>query len=189
MKNFIIEGLDRLGKDLLIENIQHRLGYKMVCHRSKPLALELYAHDKDNSLMTYQKECFSNDMSLLWVAENNFSLAGIIFNRSWIGEFVYGPIYRGYSAEYIFELEHFYALEKMRHTCLILLTEDFSKSAHFVDDGLSFDVTKRQQEQNRFEHAFERSRIPFKRKVCVTAENGKFRDAQEILNEVLSVGE
>lgn len=188
MKNFIIEGLDRLGKDLLIENIQHRLGYKMVCHRSKPKALQRYMQ-YDNCLMTYQKKCFANDMRLLWMSEENVSFNGVIFNRSWIGEFVYGPIYRGYSAEYIFELENFYYLEKMKETCLILLTEDFNKSAHFVDDGLSFDVTKRQQEQSHFEHAYERSRIPFKRKVCVTAENGKFRDAQEILNEVLSVGE
>lgn len=183
MKNFIIEGLDRLGKDTLIKNIQHKTGYKMVCHRSKPLALDCYRKE-NNSLLRFQHECFVNDMRLLWMSEDTSAFDGVIFNRSWLGEFVYAPMYRGYSAEYIFDYENAYSLEKLKQTTLVLLTEDFSKSKHFVDDGLSFDISKRVEEQNSFELAFERSRIPCKKKISVTADNGSFKDPLSILSEV-----
>ena len=38
-------------------------------------------------------------------------------------------------------------LDDLPDTRLILLTEDFSVSKHFVDDGESFDITKREKEQ------------------------------------------
>jgi thymidylate kinase len=170
--NFIIEGLDRLGKSTLIENIQQDLGLYTVVHCGKPKKLKCL----DNSLEKYQVEVFLNMFQLL---TNSFRL---IYDRGHLGELVYAPLYRGYSGEYVFKIEEVFPLSDTR---LILLTEDFSRSKHFVDDGLSFDVTKRREEQERFIKAYHMSTLKDKRIVNVTADDGNFRDQMDILREVL----
>lgn len=206
MTTFIIEGLDRLGKSTLIKGIQNELGYHMQFHRQKPELLDIYLEDeyhsynsitvnedrKRSALHTYQIKCFVQDMNLIVHADsigvgsgqNKF---GIIFDRSWIGEAVYASLYRGYNGDYVFDLEQHFNIAKS-NAILILLTEDFAKSNHFDDDGESFDITKREQEQEAFIKAFNRSRIPNKKMICVTdPETGGFRNAHDILQEVLKL--
>lgn len=186
IKNFVIESLDRLGKDTLVSGILDTYGYKLVCHRSKPITLKKYQSQSINHLFRYQHDCFNNDMNLLHANEKSSSLSGVIFNRSWLGESVYAPLYRGYEGTYVFDLEKQNAVNELTSTRLILLIEDFSKSQHFVDDGLSFDITKREQEQNLFLIAFERSMIADKKMICVTGEDGKFRPISEILKDAIN---
>jgi hypothetical protein len=68
---------------------------------------------------------------------NNEDNINMIFNRSHLGESVYSPLYRGYSGDYIFDIEKKYA-EKLRSKLyLITLTND----PHTIlkrDDGKSF---------------------------------------------------
>lgn len=186
--NFICEGLDRLGKDSLIAGIKNACGYYNVLHRSKPEMLDAYKKaagtQGTSAAFLYQRDCFSSDMALLWAAEQ--SNIPIIFNRSWIGEAVYADIYRGYSGAYVFDLEMATGVENLIDTRLILLTENFSISKHFVDDGLSFDPTKRRQEQDMFIAAFNRSLISNKKMICVTGSDGQFRPRQDILAEALA---
>jgi len=184
--NFLIEGLDRLGKDTLIDGLLNRYGYAEVHHRKKPLSLSFYnnfATPNRSGLQLYQSSCFKHDMQLLKVSE----LCGIknIFNRAWLGEAVYSNLYRGYDGNYVFELENECDLHKLQSTRLILLIEDFNTSKHFVDDGDSFDISKRVEEQDMFVRAFDKSLIKDKRIVCVTDfRTGQFKSKEQILEEV-----
>lgn len=191
--NFIYEGIDRLGKDSLIKNLINELGFYQVLHRTKPESLDYYLQEaKDNKLenlknaelFLYQRACFSQDMALLNIAE--LSKLNIIFNRGWLGEAVYAPLYRGYSGEYVFELEKIAGIDKLSNTRLILLTEDFSKATHFLDDGNSLGTTeKRAEEQEMFLQAFNKSLLSDKKIICVTGADGTFRAKEDILKEAL----
>ena len=61
----------------------------------------------------------------------------IIFNRSHLGETVYSPLYRGYSGDYVFDIEKKYVNYLRENLYLITLIND----PHIIwnrDDGKSF---------------------------------------------------
>jgi hypothetical protein len=156
VNKFLIEGLDRLGKDTLISGIQHARGFHQVIHYSKPLELRCYepcptgmtaAEMKQVSLLQYQTNSFRTMFSLL----RDAVYAPLIMNRAHLGERVYAPLYRGYSGDYVFNLEVNFGMRENRSVRLILLTEDFRTSKHFSSDGESFDDDKRQIEQELFQ--------------------------------------
>jgi len=175
VKNLMIEGLDRLGKDTLIEGIQSLLGYHQVLHYSKPMALKKYLND----LQMYQRVSFTVMFDLL----NSYHR--IICNRAHLGECVYAPLYRGYDGNYVFDIEDKFDTSNTR---LILLTEDFKIARHFVDDGLSLGaIENREREQNMFIEAFEKSTIEDKRIICVTDEKlGGFKPKHRVLELALA---
>jgi len=187
---YAIEGLDRLGKSSLIQGIRNKLGYFEVVHFSKPQVLEAYeftkpldfGQSKNFPLQHYQAESFRNSM----VIAN--SGARVIFDRWHLGEYVYAPMYRGYSGDYVFDQERWAELHLKNHIKLILLVEDFSVSSHFVDDGLSLgSVENRKHEQELFVEAFNKSCVRNKKIICVTnPDNGKFKHKDEILAEALA---
>ena len=190
-KVYAIEGLDALGKSTLIQNIMGKFGFYQTIHFSKPpktppplysssFVQKLMYDDNDYTpVKGYQADCFSNSMVLAK------SGAKIIFDRWHLGECVYAPMYRGYSGDYVFVLEHVHALDVRNDIRLILLTEDFEKSNHFVDDGLSLgDEEARVHEQNLFIAAFNKSTILDKKMICVTdPATGQFKSQEEILRE------
>lgn len=187
---YLIEGLDRLGKDTLINGILNTRGYHQVLHFSKPQYLTCYepcptgmsaAEMKSEALFKYQERSFRTMFSML----RDATYAHIICNRAHLGECVYAPLYRGYAGEYVFDIERS-LMKDVHSTRLILLTEDFKISQHFVDDGESFDITKREKEQEMFLAAFEKSCISDKRVICVTDSTGGFRPKEQILAEVLA---
>jgi thymidylate kinase len=113
--------------------------------------------------------------------------ARIICDRTHLGEVVYAPIYRGYSGDFIFNLEEQFNVTGITGVRLILLTEDFSMARHFVDDGKSFDNSNRADEQDMFIRAFNESTVDDKRIICVTnPETGEFKDRELILKEALA---
>ena len=184
---YIIEGLDRLGKSTLVSSIQNELGFFQSIHFGKPQLLKFY-ETKDNdgfvsngkSAFLYQRASFDNMFRIL------NSTARVIFDRAHLGECVYSPIYRNYSGDYVYDLERDHGMASNDTTKLILLVENMSISEHFVDDGLSFDITKRQQEQDLFEEAFHKSIIKNKQIICVTdPTTGQFRSKEDILQEAL----
>ena len=184
--HFVLEGLDRVGKDTLLGGIQHRNGYHQVLHYKKPVLLDYYSENMPVALALrkYQEASFRMMFQLL----NGAPSAKIICNRAHLGECVYAPIYREYSGEYVFELEREFKAHQLSQARLVLLIEDFSVSRHFADDGKSLGgMEKRQEEQQLFLNAFDTSIFPDKRIVCVTdRETGEFRSPDSILIEVLS---
>lgn len=210
IKKYIIEGLDRLGKSTLINDIQQALGVFQIYHYQKPELLECYreqvaanpeqftemipelgsnhltAQSREQAInkaarFLYQLESFDNMMQLLEGSQRT------ILDRAHLGEFVYAPLYRGYEGDYVFALENNYFIDQLDDVRLILLTEDFEKSKHFISDGESFDDSNRQKEQRLFQTAFDRSIISDKRVICVTdPETGAFRSHLEVLKEAIS---
>lgn len=188
---FIIEGLDRLGKSTLISGLKNQLGFYQVIHYEKPQLLNKYLNPESvpaeqygeacrEALREYQVHNFTNMFKLI------ASGARLILDRAHLGEVVYAPMYRGYSGRYVFNLEEVFRAHTLDDVRLVLLTEDFETSKHFVDDGHSFDPTKRVSEQVLFEEAFEHSIIADKRKICITdTASGSFLPREQILQAVL----
>jgi hypothetical protein len=194
---FLIEGLDRLGKSTLVEGLINKLGYYQRLHFSKPLKVDRYKDakpdlysdvytgvTKDNiQLFEYQKACFMN-MFLMASGPGRF-----ICDRAHLGEAVYANLYRGYDGNYVFGMERYLGVDTFQGVRLILLTEDFKSSRHFVDDGQSLGPKEaRQQEQKMFVDAFDKSIIYDKRVICVTDEDGSFRPTDAIVKDALSAG-
>lgn len=173
---FLIDGVDRLGKSTLIENIQQMLGYHLMVHYDKPKSLKCYKNVYTDPLERYQKACNYNMFHLLQ------SSVKVIFDRTHLGELVYAPIYRGYSGDYVLELE---ARHNTSDARLILMTTSDMNVGE--DDGESYDWSKREQEQEAFKAAFARSTIKDKLIIDVSNGQGGYRDAQDILAEALKL--
>lgn len=189
---FMLDGIDHLGKTTLVEGIKDALGFFYTVHLEKPKLLKHYAElvssgkvdelldiigvVKNKELFLYQFNTFINMFTP--------TLTKVIYDRSHLGEAVYSDLYRGYRGDYVFDIEGCSDLKE--HARLILLTEDFSISNHFKDDGLSFDPSKRQVEQTMFIDAFNKSSIVDKRIINVTAPDGSFRPKEDILQEAIS---
>ena len=182
----IVEGLDRMGKSTLIKNIMDKYGFYSYIHYEKPQHLKVYENASSNPLYMHQHMSFVNGFSII---ENNVapSVPGkIIFDRFHLGEYVYSPLYRGYSGDYVFELEKSFlnrAGVKSQNITMVLLTS--SNFDILEDDGLSFDVNKRHAEQELFKTAFEKSQIP--KKIMIDVHNGNcgFKTPQAILQEIV----
>ncbi len=183
-RKFLIEGIDRLGKDRLIAGLQKQLGYHAVIHCSKPIRSEYYVKQSEkDALRLFQVDTFRTMFAIL----RDMPLMRVIYNRAHLGECVYAPLYRSYSGDYVFELEREFDMPHITDLRLILLVENFEVSKHFSDDGKSLGPTnERKKEQDFFLGAFASSTIPDKRVVNVTdADTGEFRAPDAILDEVL----
>ncbi len=182
---FIIEGLDRLGKDTLIRGIQERLGYHQILHFGKPLRLGCY---QENSALSGERRYQEASFLAMFQILSSLPDTKIICNRAHLGECVYAPIYRGYPGEYVFDIERVFHADTIPGIRMILLVEDLEVSKHFVDDGLSLGGTEsRSEEQGLFRQAFEKSLIKDKRIICVTdTATGAFRAEQAILDDALA---
>lgn len=193
ISKFMIEGIDALGKDTLINGILNTRGYHQVLHFSKPVVLDIYKTEqwemKDHRpvrsysthpLKAYQEASFKTMFSII----HDATFSRVICNRAHLGECVYAPMYRGYDGQYVFDLERDFQIQEV-HLRLVLLTQNFETMGEIIDDGESFDFSKRQQEQELFIAAFEKSIIADKRIVNVTADGGGFKPREQILHEVI----
>lgn len=173
MTHYIIEGIDRLGKSTLIENIQNELGFFHVMHYSKPKKLWSFGGSQQN----FQDASFRAGFDLLPNVQPRF-----IFDRFHLGEYVYAP-YRGYTGDYVFDLEKTYGVHSWSQVRLILLYTE--RPDVLQDDGLSIAYEKRAEEQDRFIEAFNHSIFPDKRMINVMDQDGNFRDKTSILFDAI----
>lgn len=181
-KQFLIEGIDRLGKTTLIEELQQRLGYHLVVHYERPRKLHYYEEisricSKFGSgppLEMYQRDVYKNMFRII------DSGTKVIFDRAHLGEMVYAPMYRKYDGSYVLDFEK--DVKTLNARLVLLTTSDFS---FLKDDGLSIDFSKKEEEQGLFIDAFYRSGIEDKVVVDVSNGNGGYRPLGEILTAVL----
>jgi thymidylate kinase len=131
-KFIIIEGTDNVGKDtqqnLIIERMNdlvfHKLHYSSLPFRDDK---QLHAN--------YSKKMY-DDMFKLMMNSKDKDI-NLIFNRSHLGETVYAPLYRGYSGDYVLDIEKKYTKALRENLYLITLTNN----PHTIlkrDDGKSF---------------------------------------------------
>lgn len=154
-KLIIIEGLDRVGKDtqvsLLIKHFRDRV-FQKLHYSSLPFKDDVVQHT------TYSKRLYDDMFKLMLSAkENNINA---IFNRAHLGETVYSPLYRGYSGDYVFDIEKNYVNELREELYLITLVND----PHIVwsrDDGQSLSKNEEdiRAEVDGFQRAHRLSKI------------------------------
>ena len=131
-KFIIIEGTDNVGKDtqqnLIIERVSnlvfHKLHYSSLPFRDDKELHANYSQKMYRDMFEMMMACKDKDINL-------------IFNRSHLGETVYAPLYRGYSGDYVLNIEKDYVKALRENLYLITLTND----PHTIlkrDDGKSF---------------------------------------------------
>jgi len=193
MKHIIVEGGDRLGKSTVIEGIAKHFNYDnvMIRHFGKPPK----EFPEEDSPLSFQAECFHKEGYLLDAInqmENdvyNYYENIVIWNRSHLGEFVYGQMFRKIDpAQIEFMIKNFeekFLLENPE-TYLILLTADpeFFLSK---EDGNSFsqNIEQKTTELKLFDEIFEKSLIDNKLKVKVNFTENFFYSKDYILSQVL----
>lgn len=220
LKDIIIEGVDRMGKSSLIDGLMNTLGFFQVIHYEKPKVLGIHYSDAIEKINREDPSAHMDPPALDWDARQSAQKAyqvesfwhmlrmlsqpgRYIMDRAHLGEFVYAPRYRKYSGDYVFDLERQFTNDqnsKFADTTLLVLltTSDFS---FIQDDGLSFDFSKKEEEQEDFKRAFSKSTIKNKLMIDVAGKTSKFeydadynsrkvevgcyRPAEDILNEVL----
>lgn len=160
--NIIIEGADALGKSTQIQYIKNefekrgKIVYIIHCSNFKfsdnKKEIELYSKKYYEDLLNFMANPFSNNERVL------------IFDRSYIGEYVYSLIYRNYNGSYVFDYENHFLHVMHSKTQLILFSDDPQKIIErdiARNDGKSFslDLRKKTEEIRRFEKAFEKSKL------------------------------
>jgi hypothetical protein len=198
IRSIIVEGVDRLGKDTLIQGLKQKLGAFQVVHYQKPELLDVYVNEaqrifnttsvegdvKAAALKNYQINSFRNMFHML------SSGARLILNRAHLGEMVYAPRYRKYDGSYVLDLErqfkHDLGSNVLDTTLLVLLHA--SDTSFIKDDGMSFDFAAKEAEQMDFIRAFERSNIRHKLMIDVSV-NGGYVPADKILATVTTAYE
>lgn len=179
-KFIIIEGTDNTGKDtqqnLIIEKLNDLIFHK-VHYSSLPFKNDTEKHT------SYSKEMY-NDMFRMMMSLKDQDI-NIIFNRAHLGETVYSPLYRGYSGDYVFDIEKQYVNALRENLYLITLAND----AHTImsrDDGKSFYTNEEEikAEVDGFARAHRLSKI--KNKLMINIGSMNAEDVSKIIIDFLN---
>ena len=151
MTIIIVEGLDRCGKSTIVEHIR-----KKIVQTPKVLTIHSSSPPKgiENQLEWAQR--YYN--FLLWNSSLLSPNGVIIHDRSYLGEYVYGSLYRGLNCEWVFtELEPRILLQDVK---LILCTDTIDNRLS-REDGLSQakNVSFMEKEYDLFVEAFNTSAL------------------------------
>lgn len=189
---YIFEGMDKCLKDTFIQKLRGSLAPEtQVLKFSTPPDV----HNKE----AYQKKHFKDMFNILTTSVTTSS-RNVILNRAHLGECVYAPIYRGYSADWIFDLEEEFLSVSSSHnsiTKLILLYDSSNNQLRKREDGKSLSKMndeKLNNERKLFIEAFHKSRfrnkIEFDLSLFVLSDEkdpSKEIDTKEILRRILTI--
>jgi thymidylate kinase len=179
-KFILLEGLDRVGKDtqqnLIIKNL-NGLVFNKLHYSSLPFKEDIKKHTE------YSKKLYTDMFKLMLLAKDND--INLIFNRSHLGETIYSPLYRGYSGDYVFDIEKDYVNDLRENLYLITFIND----PHIIwsrDDGKSFYKNEEdiKAETNGFERAHRLSKI--KNKLLLNVGTMSADDISKIVVDFLS---
>jgi len=145
----IFEGLDNTGKSTQIELLRNYFAQK-----GKPFIITKSSNYKNVSSEEHKQLCIKEYKTIF----NLGKTVDIIADRLHGGEYVYGPIYRGYSGDYIFEIEK----NNLESVLIVLIDEPENLIKR--DDGLSFstNIEKKKEEIKKFTDFYEKSNINYK---------------------------
>ncbi|HRW22613.1 MAG TPA: hypothetical protein P5509_11635 [Bacteroidales bacterium] len=158
MKHIIVEGVDRTGKDTLISWLCSQSNNYTVRHFTKPQG------NTNQERIDFQKKDFENEFHLSFYRNKpNYTPQPndmYIWNRSHIGEYVYGQMYRKYDPSWIFDMELQFNFDMSDDIYLILLYAD-PKFLIEREDGhsLSSKLEDRETEIQLFLDAVDKSHI------------------------------
>lgn len=153
----IICGLDRCGKSTQIEKIRNYFS-------EKNIETNVIHYEQVNTTKEHQEAAsrIRYDDMLKTANELSKNKSVMIYDRAHLGEYVYSPIYRNYSGEYVFELEKKY--ETVMDKAILFLFTDRPENLLSREDGLSFSskIENKQKEIILFTEAFNKSNIKHK---------------------------
>lgn len=184
MKIIIIEGTDRTGKDTLINELKNYFDRTLIIHCGKPIG------STNNEKILFQNKFFNDHINKLTSNIYENICDAVIFNRSWLGEYVYGQLYRNMSIEQAKEFISNKDLLLNNNSNLdiyyIQLVNSSNKLIHDYDDGnsLSNESSMINKERELFYDVYSLTSIKNKKIVNVNVKD-QFRDKTDILNEVL----
>lgn len=178
----IVEGPDAVGKTTLIQNIRNYFNKNTF----KNIHFGSVKHSSTDSYINYNRKLY-NEMFQLMINDLTNENSGIIFDRSHLGEMVYGPIYRNYTGEYVLEIENNFKhiLSVWDNLFLITLIDEPARLVErdlLRGDGLSFttDVDRKKHEIDNFSDAHSKSGI--RHKLII---NIKDKTAEDVKLEVI----
>jgi len=180
----LLEGIDKVGKTTQMTKIQPLLNDKslMCLHYMSIKGFEEHYMTK-----LYSKEMYSD---MFRIMRNEYKNINFLVDRSHIGEVVYSPMYRGYSGEYVYDIEKGYcnSYNNAFWDEIYLITFiDKPENTIGRDDGLSFTTSlkTKQKEINAFIEATEKSHI--KNKIIINIdgkdEDTVFKEIKKFLNK------
>jgi polyphosphate kinase 2 (PPK2 family) len=181
MKLIIFEAQDRCGKDSHIQELIKGLKNYTVRHWSFPEG------NTPEEMTTWQKRSFNEEFSHYSSLRHQFSNDNhvLVWNRSHIGEMVYGTIYRNSNPQsWVPQLETLYGFGQDSQIYLIHLVADVDFLVS-QDDGNSYsnEIEKKSEEAEKFNEAIQQSSI--QNKITIKINNGKdYRDFNAISNEI-----
>lgn len=174
----ILEGLDRCGKSTQAEkllSVLHDLPVHTL-HYSAPKGFKDKAEAKDWLTDQYS--------SMFAMIAAMYGKAHFILDRSHVSEMVYAPMYRGYSGDYVLDIElAAWGMYPYTMSGVYLITFiDEPESLVAREDGLSFasDVESKTREIAAFEAATEKSTIRQKKVINIAG-----KDPDAVFAEVL----
>lgn len=176
-----LEGPDRVGKStqlkLLLKYLLDEPTY--VIHFSGISGIT------SEQSRQYSYKMYIDTFNMLNILNEDSLYRNIIFDRCWIGEYVYSPLYRNYSGEYIFDIEkkfeHTGILEKITLFTLVDEPESLIKR----EDGHSFSIEleNKKREIELFKEAHKKSII--KRKFFMNIHDLRIEDVHRLIKEIL----
>lgn len=181
MKVYIIEGPDNIGKNTVLNYFLDKTDISTIIHCGKPL-------QKGINGQVEQDYTYFNIVSNI-INHKYDSSARIILNRSWIGEYVYGTLYRERDKEYVKAMIQ--NVNKQLHISNIevVYLQLWSSCPNLLvknEDGKSLsagDILKIQQELTLFKEIFDEANIIHK--YLITVNDGpNFRDINLIRDEI-----
>jgi len=180
MKLIIIEGTDNTGKDTLIAKLLEKYPTVTLIHCGKPLTKKYSADEQDLLFNIYASNIVNGSYS---------NTHAIIMNRSHIGEYVYGVLYRNrHSTDVAIMINK---INDMISQCCdvyyvqLLCSSEFLLSKNEDSQSLSKgNVEKIEKEKERFLKIFEASKL--NKKLIWVNDGDHFRSREDIFNEVWS---
>jgi hypothetical protein len=192
MKVVIIEGIDNTGKTTVIHELMNRYDRVYYMHATKP-------DETDPVKCAIEQKKYFHTMveDIRRVEQSNLNVDLVILDRSWIGEYVYGCLYRGNGDDFVKSMiSNCYSLLRNAGTGFFPLnfsTILYTASPEFCasnDDGESIsegNVDAIKKEVDRFEEIMESDCVIGKKGIINVENDGNFLPKDDILKMTLDI--
>ena len=159
-KLLIFEGIDNIGKDTVINELKKEFKCKVI-HFSSPEKFCKISTLCGLNVKEIQLLQFETKLKEACIYLESGKYAYVILNRSHIGEYVYSPLYRKSSGNWVFDLFEHQFKSILHDAIYILLTTSNFEFNIQNDDGLSHTNTiySKQIEQAKFLETLEKTLI------------------------------
>jgi thymidylate kinase len=180
-KLIIIEGTDRTGKDTLVNRLVESAEHAVKRHFTFPEGKT----DEDKKF--FQQLVFNREFRIWKIVDREMRNTLMVWNRSYIGEAVYGTIYRNSSPhEWLWDLEKHWEMHIDPRVYLVVLYAD-PEFLVAKEDGKSYSnsLQDKTREVEAFLEAFHKTAIQRKLLIKVN-DGGEYIDREDIFNQVIS---